>query len=39
MPLMGRLSVLINYILEYINVEVPSCHSNKGLNIFINYIL
>ena len=33
----------INYILEYINVEVVSCYSNRrikgGLNIFINDIL
>ena len=26
----------INYILEYINVEVASCHSNRGNKYFYN---
>jgi hypothetical protein len=33
------INTFVNYILEYINLEVASCHSIRGINISINYIL
>jgi hypothetical protein len=37
--IIGGINIFIYYILEYINVEVALCHSNRRNKYFIYYIL